>query len=65
MWILDVAFDKDDSRVRSGNAPENLALVRILTYSLLQQEKTLKRGIQANRLKTGWDRTYPLKILNV
>ena len=24
-WVLDVAFREDDSRVRVGNAPENLA----------------------------------------
>lgn len=64
-WILDVAFDEDDSRVRVGNAPENLALVRKLTHNLLQQETTLKRGIQTKRLKAGWDRSYLLKILNV
>lgn len=64
-WILDVEFDEDDSRVRIGNAPENLALVRKLTHNLLQQETTLKRGIQTKRLKAGWDRSYLLKILNV
>src|SRR5882672_791427 len=64
-WILDVAFREDDSRVRAGNAPENLALVRKLTHNLLQQETTLKRGIKTKRLKAGWDRSYLLKILNV
>lgn len=64
-WVLDVVFGEDDSRVRVGNAPENLALVRKLTHNLLQQETTLKRGIQTKRLKAGWDRSYLLKILNV
>jgi predicted transposase YbfD/YdcC len=64
-WILDVAFGEDDSRVRTGNAPENLALVRKLTHNLLQQETTLKRGIKTKRLRAGWDRSYLLKILNV
>ncbi len=45
-WVLDVAFHEDDSRVRVGNAPENLALVRKITHNLLQQEKTFKRGCQ-------------------
>jgi hypothetical protein len=62
-WILDVVFREDDSRVRVGNAPENLAPVRKLTHNLLQQETTLKRGIQTKRLKAGWDRSYLLKIL--
>jgi predicted transposase YbfD/YdcC len=52
-WILDVVFDEADSRVRVGNAPENLALVRKLTHNLLQQEKPLKRGVQTKWLKKG------------
>jgi predicted transposase YbfD/YdcC len=64
-WVLDVAFNEDDSRVRIGNAPENLALVRKITHNLLQQEKTLKRGIKTKRLMAGWDEAYLLKILNL
>jgi predicted transposase YbfD/YdcC len=64
-WVLDVAFREDDSRVRVGHAPENLALVRKLTHNLLQQETTLKRGIKTKRLRAGWDRSYLLKILGV
>jgi len=64
-WILDVAFDEDDSRVRVGNAPENLALVRKITHNLLQQEKTLKRGIKTKRRMAGWDEAYLLKVLNL
>jgi predicted transposase YbfD/YdcC len=64
-WVLDLAFREDELRVRAGNAPENLALIRKLTHNLLQQEKTLKRGIKTKRLRAGWDRSYLLKILNV
>lgn len=35
-WVLDLAFSKDDLRVRAGNAPENLALIRKLAHNLLQ-----------------------------
>ena len=64
-WVLDVAFREDDSRVRIGHAAENLALVRKITHNLLQQEKTLKRGVKTKRLKAGWDRAYLLKVLNL
>ena len=64
-WVLDVAFREDDSRVRVGNAPENLALIRKLTHNLLKQETTLKRGIKTKRLVAAWDRKYLLKILNI
>jgi predicted transposase YbfD/YdcC len=64
-WILDVGYGEDNSRVRAGHAPENLALVRKLTHNLLQQETTLKRGIKTKRLVAGWDRRYLLKILGI
>ena len=62
-WVLDVAFREDDSRIRAGNAPENLALVRKLTHNLLKQEMTLKRGIKTKKLKAAWDNKYLLKVL--
>ena len=62
-WVLDVAFREDDSRIRAGNAPENLALVRKLTHNLLKQETTLKRGIKTKRLSAAWDNKYLMKIL--
>jgi predicted transposase YbfD/YdcC len=64
-WVLDVAFREDESRVRVGNAPENLALVRKITHNLLQQEKTLKRGVKTKRFVAALDEAYLLKILNV
>jgi predicted transposase YbfD/YdcC len=64
-WVLDVAFREDESRVRVGNAPENLALVRKLTHNLLQQEKTLKRGVKTKRFLAALDEAYLLKILNL
>ncbi len=64
-WVLDVTFREDDSRVRIKNAAENLALIRKITHNLLQQEKTLKRGIKTKRLVASWDRSYLLKIIGL
>jgi len=64
-WVLDVAFHEDDSRVRVGNAPENLALVRKITHNLLQQEKTFKRGVKTKRFLAALDEDYLLKILHL
>lgn len=64
-WVLDVAFNEDESRVRVGNAPENLALVRKLTHNLLQQEKTFKRGVKTKRFLAALDEAYLLKVLNL
>lgn len=64
-WVLDVAFHEDDSRVRVGNAPENLALVRKITHNLLQQEKTFKRGVKTKRFLAALDEAYLLKVLHL
>ncbi len=63
-WILDVVFREDDSRVRVGHAAENLALIRRVALNMLQQEKTLKRGVKTKRLKAALDERYLLKVLN-
>jgi len=63
-WVLDVGFREDESRVRTGDAPENLALLRRLAHSLLQQEQTAKVGVYNKRLKAALDERYLLKVLN-
>jgi predicted transposase YbfD/YdcC len=64
-WILDVVFGEDDCRVRTGHAPENLALLRRLALSLLSQEKTVNRSIRTKRLKAAWNVRYLRQILRI
>lgn len=63
-WVLDVVFHEDDSRIRKGNAAENMAVLRHIAVSLLRQEKTAKVGVQTKRLKSGWDTSYLAKVLS-
>lgn len=62
-WVLDVAFDEDRSRVRLKNAQATWVALRHLATNLLKQDKTIKAGIEAKRLRAGWDRAYLLKLL--
>ena len=64
-WVLDVAFDEDQCRVRVGNAAQNLAILRQIALNLLKQEKTATVGVHNKRLMAGWDNDYLLKVLAV
>mgnify|MGYP006876392205 FL=1 len=62
-WVLDVAFREDDSRIRMGNAAQNMSAVRRLALGLLEQEESLSVGTNNKRLRAGWDHDYLEKIL--
>jgi predicted transposase YbfD/YdcC len=62
-WSLDVTFAEDQSRVRKDRGPENLALLRRLVVSLLQQDTSCKASLRGKRLIAGWDDEVLLKIL--
>ena len=62
--VLDVSFREDESRVRTGNAPENLAIIRHMALNLLRQDQTSKASIKTKRKLAGWDNDYLLSILS-
>jgi predicted transposase YbfD/YdcC len=62
-WVLDVTFHEDDSRVRTGNAAQNMTVLRHMALNLIKQEQSTKRSIRGKRLKAGWDEQYLAQIL--
>jgi predicted transposase YbfD/YdcC len=64
-WQLDVSFNEDYNRLRSGNAAENFALLNKIALNLLKNEKSIRLGVKNKRLKAGWDEKYMLKVLTV
>lgn len=64
-WQLDVSFNEDYNRLRSGYAGENLALMNKIALNLLKNERSVKVGVKNKRLKAGWDNDYMMKVLKV
>jgi predicted transposase YbfD/YdcC len=62
-WVLEVAFQEDQSRGRRDHAAENCAVLRPLALSLLRQESTCSNGIKVKRLKAAWDDNYLTRVL--
>ena len=62
-WELDIGFREDESRMRAGNAAENVNVLRHIGINLLKQEKSCKLGIASKRKKCGYDTGYLYQVL--
>jgi hypothetical protein len=61
-WVLDVTFSADDSRIRSGESAENMALLRAVALNLLKQD-TSKGSLPQKRLRAAMDNDFLLHLL--
>jgi len=62
-WILDVSFNDDQSRIRKGNAPQNMVVIKHFALNLLQKSKKPRESIKQNRKAAGWDDEYLTSIV--
>ena len=63
-WVLDVAFREDVSRIRQGFASENMATLRHMAVNLLKQDRRVKGGIHAKRMRAAWNEDYLFKLVS-
>lgn len=61
-WVLDVIFKEDQSRVRTGQADQNLCVLRHMAVNLIRQNKS-KGSVKTKRLKSGWDENFLVEVL--
>jgi predicted transposase YbfD/YdcC len=64
-WILDTSYAEDANKARIKNAQANWAAIRRLCVSIFKQEKTVKAGSNAKRLRAAIDQDYLLKLLQI
>jgi len=63
-WVLDVTFREDESRVRRGHAPENLALLRRWSHALIKShDPNSKKSIRLRRVRATLDPDYLVELL--
>ena len=63
-WTLDVTFREDNSRARSGHAPENLAALRRLALNTIKSNTSHpKLSVRSRRLMAAWNQQYLAALL--
>lgn len=61
-WCLDVIFDEDQCRMRSGHGPQNMAVFRHIVMNLMRTTKT-KSSLRLRRKQAAWNPDYLGDIL--
>lgn len=59
-WVLDMVFDEDHSRARSGHSAENLAIMRHMAYNATRKSAATKGGMKRRKKSLTWN---PEKLL--
>lgn len=62
-WVLDVTFGEDASRIRTAHAPQNMALLKRLAISVLNQETSKKRSTRQKAKRASMSHDYMLEVL--
>lgn len=62
-WVLDVTFNEDNKRIRTGDGPENCSILRRIAINLLKTEKSYKRSLKGKKLKCCMSNKYLQKVL--
>lgn len=59
-WVLDICFSDDHSRIRKGNAPRNMAIIKKTALNLLQIIKKERPRVSLKRMRklAGWDHGF-------
>ena len=62
-YVMDIAFRDDDSRIRHGNAPQNIAVIKHVALNMLQANKRKRDSIKGLRKVAARDHSRMHNIL--
>ncbi len=62
-YVMDISFRDDDSRIRQGNAPENITVIKHVALNMLQANKQKRESIKGLRKVAAWDHDRMHNIL--
>lgn len=62
-WVLDVTFNEDASRIRSGDAAQNMAVFRALALNLLKQDDS-KGSLKQKRFRAALDEDFLFSLIS-
>lgn len=54
-YVLDIAFRDDESRIRKGNAPMNIGIIKQAALNLLRKNQRKRESIKGLRKVAGWN----------
>jgi predicted transposase YbfD/YdcC len=61
-WVLDLTFREDESRMRLGNSPQNMNLLRQLALNILKRSSA-KGSLRQKCYRAAFDDTFLLALL--
>lgn len=62
-WVLDMTFGEDDSRIRMGDSPQNMAVLRHLALNILKKDSS-KGSLRQKRYKAALDDSFLSRLLH-
>jgi predicted transposase YbfD/YdcC len=62
-WVLDVTFNEDDARLRVGNSPQNMTVLRHFALNILKNDQS-KGSIRQKRYKAALDDLFLFNLLS-
>ncbi len=64
-WVLDVSFRENQSRIRKGNGPENMAIMRHCAINMIRRFKNKRQSIKELKKQAAWDEEILKGILDM